>query len=192
MNKKSPILLIVAFTVLFGVALGFGYYFSQVKAVDAQLESTDREMAQAENTLEELKNSDIVLAQRGINALTEIEKNEVMWSNVLNTLTKIAPTEPELKRKIIDFLSYSGGEDGRLTFNVQTAPSENVKTLLGYVAKIIQVFEETPDFSATFVPSISRSTTDKGETTLSFILSANYTPSEAAQAEEEEESVARK
>ena len=190
MNKKSPILLIVAFVILFGVALGFGYYFSQVKAVEAQIEQLELETTQAKNTLEELKNSDIVLAQRGVNALKEIEKTEVAWSNVLNTLTKISPTEPELKRKIVEFLSYSGGEDGRLTFNVQTAPSENIKTTLGYVAKMIEVFEEAPDFSEAFVPSISKATTAEGETTLSFILSANYTPSLAPEAEEE--AVARK
>jgi len=191
MNKKSPILLIVAFVVLFGVGLGSGYYYSQVKATESDVNKADQEIAKANNTLEELNQSDVVLAQRSVTALDKIKQTEVEWSTVLEILTKIAPTDAIEKKKIINFLSYSGGLDGRLTFNVQTLTSENVKTLLGHVADIIEVFNETPDFSNAFVPSISKAQTPEGESTLAFILSVNYNPTNES-SEESEDSVPRK
>jgi hypothetical protein len=178
MNKKSPLFLIISFIILFAVGLGSGYYYSQAMAANNEIDQLEKDITRANNSLEELNQSDIVLAQRSINALEQIEQTEVKWSNVLDTITKIAPTDVEEKRKIVEFISYSGGEDGRLTFNVQTLSSENVERLLGYVADIIKVFDETPDYSNPFVPSISKAQTPEGTTTLSFILSVNYNPSQ--------------
>lgn len=179
MNKKSPIFLIVSFVILFAVGLGSGYFYSQALAAETEINNMEKEITKANNSLDELNQSDVVLAQRSIAALDEIEKSEVKWSKVLDTITKIAPTDVEEKRKIVDFLSYTGGKDGRLTFNVQTLSSVNVQTLLGYIADILRVFDETPDFSNPFVPSISKAQTPEGDSTLSFILSVNYKPSES-------------
>lgn len=175
-QKKSPIFLVAAFVLLFAVGLGWGYFFSQVNANKAEINNAEQEIAQAKNTLAELKQSDAVLAQRGLNALKAIEATEVKWSNVLNTLNKITPIDPEFRRPMVEFLSYSGAEGGRLNFNVQTLTSENVKTLLGTVSKTIEVFNEAPDFNDAFVPSISKGTTQDNESVLTFILSAEYAP----------------
>jgi len=184
MNKKSPIFLIVAFIILFGVGLASGYFYSQALAAESEVNSLEQEITKANNTLDELNQSDVVLAQRSIGALEKIEATEVKWSGVLDTITKIAPTDVEEKRKIVNFLSYSGGQDGQLTFNVQTLNSENVERLLGYVADIIDVFEESPDFNNPFVPSISKAQTSEGDSTLSFILSVGYTPATSSEAED--------
>ncbi len=178
MNKKSPVFLIIAFIILFGVGLGSGYFYSQALAAESEINKADQDITKANNSLDELNQSDVVLAQKSISALDKIELIEVKWSKVLDTITKIAPVDIEEKRKIVDFLSYSGGKDGRLSFNVQTLNSENVQTLLGYVADTLKVFSEAPDFSNPFVPSISKAQTAEGDSTLSFILSVNYKASE--------------
>lgn len=176
-QNKKPIFLIIAGVLVFGVALAFGYFFSQVNAAEAERDVLVRELAQAENQLEELKASDAVLAQRAVNSLDQIKNVEVEWSKVLDLLNRITPVDLIEKKPIIEFVSYSGSENGRLSFNVRTQSSESVKKLLESVSKTIDIFNETPGFSNPFVPSVSKSVNSNDETLLTFVLTADYTPS---------------
>lgn len=176
-QNKKPIFLIFAGVLVFGVALAFGYFFSQVNAAEAERAELTREITQAENQLENLRSSDSVLAQRAINSLDQIKEIEVEWSKVLDLLNRITPVDLIEKRPIIEFMSYSGSENGRLSFNVRTQASENVKKLLDSVSKTIDIFNETPAFSNPFVPSVSKSVNNDDQTLLTFILTVDYTPS---------------
>jgi len=187
MNNKKPILLIVAVVLLFGVGLAYGYYYSQINATEDERDNLKNQIAQAENQLDDLQASDAVLAQRAVNSLEIIESKEVQWSNVLDILNRITPVDLIEKQPLIEFISYSGSEDGRLSFNVKTQASENVKKLLDAVSKTIVIFEETPDFSNPFVPSVSKSVNNLDQTLLTFVLTANYTPSATLDTQEETE-----
>jgi hypothetical protein len=132
-----------------------------------------------------LQASDSVLAQRAVNSLNSIKAKEVEWSNVLSLLNRITPVDLIEKKPIIEFISYSGGEDGKLSFNVRTQASENVKKLLNAVSKTIVIFDETPDFSNPFIPSVSKSVNNLDQTLLTFVLTVDYQPSTSASADEE-------
>lgn len=189
-TNKKPIILIIAIVLLFGAGLAYGYYFSQVNATQAERDSVKREMTQAENQLEQLQASDSVLAQRAVNSLSEIQAQEVQWSKVLDLLNRITPVDLIEKAPIIEFISYSGREDGKLSFNVRTQASENVKKLLESVSTTIDIFNETPDFSNPFVPSVSKSVNNLEQTLLTFVLTVDYNPS--SQDTEEGDNVPRK
>lgn len=176
-QNKKPIFLIFAAVLVFGVALAFGYFFSQVNAAEVERNALTSEIAQAENQLEELQSSDSVLAQRAINSLDQIKEIEVEWSKVLDLLNKITPVDLIEKQPIIEFISYSGAENGRLSFNIRTQSSENVKKLLDSVSKTIDIFNETPVFSNPFVPSVSKSVNNDDQTLLTFVLTVDYVPS---------------
>jgi hypothetical protein len=192
-TKKFPFLLVFAFLFVLGVVLGYGYYTSQENAIEDQMQTLDREIAEINNQLDELKESDTVSAQTATQALDTIALTEVEWSEVLSKILKIAPQDLVEKRALVEFTSYSGSEGGRLTLNTRTYPSRDVRNLLNAVAKTIRAFNENPDFSDAFVPSISKSVSDDNETVLSFILSVAYNPSYADLTEEEEApSVARR
>ncbi|MFC1600282.1 hypothetical protein ACFL3T_04610 [Patescibacteria group bacterium] len=184
-QNKKPILLIIAIVLIFGAGLAYGYFFSQVNAVESELDSIGSQIAQAENELEELQASDAVLAQRAVNSLDAVKNKEVEWSNVLATLNRITPVDLIEKKPLIEFISYSGSEDGRLSFNVRTQASENVKKLLDAVSKTIEIFDETPDFSNPFVPSVSKSVNNLDQTLLTFVLNVDYNPSSTVETDDE-------
>lgn len=175
-TNKKPLLLIIAIVLLFGAGLAYGYFFSQTNAVNAEIESVRREVAQAQNQLQELQASDSVLAQRAVNSLNQIEAAEVEWSKVLDLLNRITPVDLIEKEPIIEFISYSGREDGKLSFNVRTQASENVKKLMESVSTTIDIFNETPDFANPFVPSVSKSVNNLDQTLLTFVLNVDYNP----------------
>ena len=188
-QNKKPIFLIVAGILVFGVALAYGYFFSQLNATKAELASVEAEIAQAGNQLQALKKSDSVLAQRAVNSLEQITDLEVEWSKVLDLLNRITPIDLVEKEPIIEFISYSGAENGKLSFNVRTQASENVEKLLDAVSTTINIFNETPDFSNPFVPSISKSVNNNDQTLLTFILTAAYTPSSADRADDKDNEI---
>lgn len=192
-TKKFPFLLILSFIFVLGVGLGYGYYASQANALEDQKKTINQEIAEIENQLKDLHESDIVSAQTAVTALNTIKASEVEWSKVLGAIIDIAPKDLVAVRALVEFTSYSGGEDGRLTLNARTYPSRDVRNLLNSVAKTIEAFNENPDFSDAFVPSISKSVSDNDETVLSFILSVTYNPSYTQESNTgEEASVARR
>lgn len=187
-TKKFPLLLVLSFIFVLGVGLGYGYYASQANALEDEKRTIDQEAAEINNQLEDLKSSDIVSAQTAVSALNTITESEVQWSEVLDAIIDIAPKDLVEVRALVEFTSYSGGEDGRLALNARTYASRDTRDLLNSVAKTIDAFNENPDFSDAFVPSISKSVSEDDQTVLSFILNVNYAPSYA----EEEESVPRR
>jgi hypothetical protein len=189
-NKKIPWLMIFAFLFVFGVGLFYAYYLSQNSYLDSELETVNREVAEVQNQLNDLRSSETVSAQRGITALDSIENSEVLWSDVLSILNVIVPPDLSAKQPIVTFSSYSGTKDGALTFNGTTIASTNVKKQLNDVADVIKVFEDNPAFENAFVPSVSKSVTEENETILSLILNVDYNPS-ASEEEEEEVAVPR-
>jgi hypothetical protein len=182
--KKIPFLLIIAFLLVFGVALAYGYYYSQNNVVNQQINDVETEIASVRNQLNELRDSEIVAAQNGIRALETISEDEVVWSEVLSVLLRIVPLEVEERGKLVNFTSYSGSEGGQLSFNSQTNPSTNVKRQLEAVSTIIRTFNESQVFTDAYVPSISKSVTEDEESVLSFIFNVNYIGTQLTEQEE--------
>lgn len=183
--KKIPWLMILGFVLIFGVGLGYGYYYSQNSYVTEQLDTVDREIAEAQNQIGNLGASETVSAQRALEAISTINASEVLWSDVLSIIVKVVPNDPTAKQKFITFTSFSGSEGGRLTFNGHTIPSTNIRKQLEDIADTIDAFNEVPEFSDAFVPSISKSVNEQEETVLSIIFNSNYIPQATTAAAEE-------
>jgi len=187
-QKKFSFVLVLGFIILFGVGLGYGYYFSQNNRVEAEVAEFEKQVTEIQNQLKELRESDTVSAQSSVNALTKIEQDEVVWSGVLSTLRIIVPLDLAEKKPLVEFTSYSGSESGSLTFNGHTNPSSNVKKQLNAISETIKAFNSTSAFANAFVPSISKSVTQDDEIVLSFIFNVDYIPS-AVTTEVVEESI---
>lgn len=177
--KKTSFLFIIAFLLIFGVGLAYGYYYSQDNLAKQSIAEAEREGISIRNQLEDMRRSDIVAAQRGLRVLEQIQREEILWSEVLNLLLRIVPLDVAERRPLVNFISFSGSEGGRIAFNVQTNPSANVKRQLDAVATIIQTFNDSQVFYNAFVPSVSRSVTGEDQSVLSFILNVNYAGSVA-------------
>ncbi len=192
-TKKFPFLLLLSFIFVLGVGLAYGYYASQAQAVENQLQGIKQELAEVNNQLSDLQQSEVVSAENAIRTLDVVENEEVLWSEVLGVLQNIAPKDNAALRAMVEFTSYSGGQGGRINLNAQTYPSRDVRKLLDAVAKTIENFNDNPDFEEVFVPSISKSVSEDQEAALSFILSVVYRPSyEETDSSDEEGSVARR
>jgi len=176
-QRKTSFLLIFAFLFVLSVGLGYGYYVSQENVSRDRVGTLDQEIAGIDNQLEKLRSSDTVSAQTAVSALNKISINEIEWSKVLISTIDIAPKDLVAARALIKFTSYGGAEGGRLSLNAQTYPSRDTQKLLGSIAKTIEAFNGNPDFNDAFVPSISKSVSEDGETVLSFVLNVAYQPS---------------
>jgi len=185
-QKKFSLLWVIVIALLFGVGLSYGYYFSQNNHVETQVAELEKQVIEVQNQLSDLQASDVVSAQSSVNALKVIEEDEVSWSAVLNTLRIVVPLDLAEKKPIVEFTSYSGSENGSLTFNGHTNPSSNIKKQLNAIAETIKAFNSTSAFENAFVPSISKSITQDDDIVLSFIFNVNYIPTLA---EEEDDSV---
>ncbi len=191
-TKKFPLLLLLAFLFVLGVGLGFGYYVSQENVLKDRVKTVETELAQIENEIAKLRESDTVSAQTAVSALQSISVDAVDWSKVLTSIITVAPKDPVAVRALVEFTSYSGAEGGRLTLNTRTYPSRDVRSLLNAVAKTIDSFNENPDFSDAFVPSISKSISENEEAVLSFILNVTYKPSYAEASNDSSATVPRR
>lgn len=187
--KKSSFLLIVAFLLLFGLGLGYAYYYSQDNFAIENTNEIEREIISVRNQIDNLQKSDVVAAQKALEVLEKISGDEIMWSEVLRILLRIVPLDVEERRPLVNFISFSGAQEGRLAFNAQTNPSTNVRRQLSAVATIVRTFNDSQVFYNAFVPSISKSVTGEDESVLSFILNVNYTNSVLDEKEESSEPV---
>jgi len=173
-TKKFPWLLVLAFILAAGTALGYGYFLSQNKVVSDQLTELDRELTSVQTQLSEAQTSTTVSAQKGVNILAKIKEIEIPWSKVLNDVQKIIPTDLLEKKAAVEFTSSSGQQGGKLTFNAHTIPSTDVRKQLKAVSDTIAAFNSTPSFANAFVPSISKSVTQENESILTFIFNVEY------------------
>jgi len=191
-TKKFPMLLVIAFVLAFGTGLAYAYLYSQANLTANRLSVIDREIAEVKNQLEESKTSTSSSAQTAAQALDIIKQTEITWSGVMDAVQKVIPLDLVDLRPMVEFTTYSGQQNGILTFNGHTNPSTDVRFQLDAIANTIATFNSSPVFTNAFVPSISKSVDQDNQTILSFVFNVSYKRSSAASAAEDTTTVPRK
>lgn len=192
-TKRFPILLIIAFVLVFGTGLAYAYLASQNNLAANRLSVIDREIAEIRTQLEDTKTSAFSTAQTAVAALEAIKNTEIAWSTVIENVQKIIPLDLVDLQPMVEFTTYNGQTGGVLTFNGHTRPSSDVKLQLNAIAQTIATFNASPVFTDAFVPSISRSVDQNNQTILSFVFNVSYKkPSAASGTTSESGTVPRK
>jgi hypothetical protein len=184
-TKKFPMLLVIAFVLTFGTGLAYAYLYSQANLAENRLSVIDREITEVKNQLEESKTSTSSSAQIAVTSLEAIKQTEITWSTVMEAVQKIIPLDLVDLKPMVQFTTYSGQQNGVLTFNGHTNPSSDVKFQLDSIAQTISTFNSSPVFTNAFVPSISKSVNQDDQTILSFVFNVSYKGSSASKTGED-------
>jgi len=172
MKEKRNGTTIVLF-VLFIVIIGLGILFTIQKGVVTSAQADlDSQIANLKTEIGVMKNDKIQASQTAVDTLKKIEKDELKWSNIISAVQELLPYDSIAKKTKINFLSYSGNSEGKLTLSAAT--NESALPPYSDVSQLIQVFNNSNFFKDAYVPSISKGTTATGNTTLSFVFNVTY------------------
>lgn len=168
---KSLILVLAGLSVVIVVVLAL-YLGLQRSALNEEQSRLKSEIDQLNTEIAALETQKVEAAQKAQEWLEVLEDEEVRWSSVLTEIGLLIPIDSATNQQKIEFLSYGGSEDGRITMNATTR--ERQAEPFGDVAELIEVFNSSSFFSDSSVPSITRGETNTGARVGSFIFNATY------------------
>ena len=145
--------------------------FFQKGQVMANTNTLDTEIVALKAQVATFKDQKIEISKNASDALAEINKTELRWSEIIAEVSKLLPTDASGNRKI-NIISYYGSGDGKIALNMTTVPAG----LAPYadVSRMIAAFNSSIFFKDAYVPSIAKGTNTDGNTTLSFVLNLSY------------------
>lgn len=170
LKKGAPINLVLVFLIL-GLAV-YGVFLNFDKGnVLSRTNEIEEETRDIETQVESIRANKVEVSQNASDALAMIEKEEVRWSEVIEDVDQLLPQSAS-GQKLVNVLSYSGSGQGRIALNMVTQP----KAIPPFedVARLIATFNSSVFFKDAYVPSISKSSDETGEVTLSFVLNMDY------------------
>lgn len=170
-KSKSLLMILAGLSVVIVVvlALYLGLQKSTLVEEQARLQGEIDSLQGEILSLEGQKVEAAQLAQEWIDLLDE---EEIRWSLVLSQVQSLIPFDTVTNKDKIQFLSYSGSENGRITMNAQTRELRTEP--FPDVAELIEVFNDSSFFSDARVPSITRGETNEGGKVGSFVFYATY------------------
>lgn len=169
--QKSPLVFILAAGLLILLIAAALYLQLQKSAITDEKNRIAADLKSIQTQIELLESKKVEAAQVAQQWLDTLRKEEILWSQVLVKIKSLVPQDTD-GVNTVDFLSYSGAQDGKLTLNAQTKaakvePFEDISNL-------IAAFNSSAYFKKAFVPNITRGETDTGDKLLSFIFTVNY------------------
>lgn len=156
MNKLSYLFVLgVVSALIVGGLTGYtlmkqGSYEEEKSTLDAQIIKFKIEAAQYET-------NNVEQALSAKTMLDGIKADYVKWSEVVERILATAPKREDTRAPIIEFSSYSGSTDNRLSLSASTVAGS--KAPFSDAAELIRAFEASSYFSDPFIPSISTSGT---------------------------------
>lgn len=162
--SSIAVLLIIVITVL-----GVNAIFQKNKL--------NKDIAAVEAVIEAQKNETVVVDNKEISLgikkafLDKQRAEQIFWSNVLLHFQEI-----EKRSETIEVGSFSGNEQGNISFSAKTSFESNDPFL--DTALLIERFKAASAFTGIFIPSISSSITEQGQETLSYNVRVDYVKGE--------------
>ena len=133
--------------------------------------SLDQQITSLNTQIDSLKQQKVDVSKNAVDALTQINSQEIHWSNIITAINTLVPKNADGTSKI-NFLSYSGSADGKLNLSASTNPA--AVPPFADIAQLISVFNNNVYFKDAFVPSISIGKDQTGLSTLTFIFNVTY------------------
>lgn len=157
----------------FAVVLFFSVYYQIQQSRYSR--SITQMQAQKDALIAEHKGSDASDRAKAVSAkdyLKEVEKNQVIWSRLIEKIEATIPRRADTLQPVLMFRSYNGSSDGHLSVNATTLP--DAPDPFSDIALTLKSFSGDATFSNVFVPSVAKSLTSDGQTILSFSMNFQY------------------
>lgn len=168
--KKTSTILMIGIMAAVLVGLYTGYVFWQKASVSADAKAIEKQVSDFEAQKLKLENQEVLEAINAQKALNDFDAEIVRWSHVIARIRATVPTVK--KSSLVDILSYSGSAGGPLSINMKTLPKSDDPYF--DVADLIEAFDDSEEFTESFVASISPGVDDEGNEILSFILGTTF------------------
>lgn len=170
-QKKSWLLTvaITAFVVTSAFSIFFGFRKSSLEGEINRLQAQKKQLESQENT------STMNARARALeikNKIEALEKTQISWSKITEKIDKTIPTEKESGKRLVQFRSYNGNAEGKIS--VSAATNSDSADPFNDIAQTIRAFSADGSFINIFVPSITRSLTQDGSIVLSFSMTFTY------------------
>lgn len=160
------VLLVAGFTSYFYFARAS--YKEDVKKLDTQVAILEKEaLKYGEKSLES--------ALKAKEALAVVKSDYIKWSSVIENVLSTTPKDKKTKNPLVEYTSYSGAQGSSVSISAQTVSGS--QNPFEDVAKLIKAFDDSSDFSDSFVPSISTSFAEDGSMILVFNFNVKFNPS---------------
>jgi len=170
--QQSSLLFILSVIVIV-LIIGAAVYFSLQKAtITGQNEQLDGEIASLQTEINLLEGEKVEAARTAQEWLAEVNEQEILWSRVISRIQSLIPYDATTQQAKVQFLSYSGATNGRLSLNAQTRNTK--RDPFSDVAEVITVFNDTSFFNNAIVPTVTRGENDQGDRFATFNLDMEY------------------
>lgn len=181
MRKISSLLILGIVALVVSLAYsGYLYWDNGVKADKlGKIESSLVTFQKAELQSKNKEVLEAITAKRSVNVLTT---DLIRWSKVIRDVRSTMPKNG--RNDLVGVLSYSGGQDGKVTLNAKTIGGSSNPYF--DVAQVIETFTDSPYFAEIFVPSIASGLDEDGQEILSFSISGEYIADPVVETEKED------
>lgn len=170
-KNRSLLLVLAGLSVVIVIVLALYLGLQKSTLVEEQTRLRT-EIASLQEEISSLEGQKIEAAQLAQQWISLLDEEEIRWSLVLSQVQSLIPFDATTNKEKIQFLSYSGSQDGRISMNAQTR--ELRVEPFPDVAELIEVFNDSSFFSNARVPSITRGETNEGAKIASFVFYADY------------------
>lgn len=164
-KKGSFLSTLAVLLILVIIVLGVNAIFQKNKL--------NKDIASVEAVIQAQKNETVVVDNKEISLgikkafLDKQRAEQIFWSNVLLRFQEI-----ERRSETVQVGSFSGNEQGNISFSAKTSFESNDPFL--DTALLIERFKAASAFTGIFIPSISSSITEQGQETLSYNVRVDY------------------
>jgi len=171
-TARKPGIFILAVAILLLVGALTVYLFMQKSALAAKSEQLANDLRVTKNEITILESQKIEAARLSQKYLGAIQKDEILWSKVINRIRTLKPLDAETNQDKVFFSSYNGSQGGKIAVNAVSRPT--MENPYADVADLVRTFNKSSDFKDAYVPSITMGENDSGQKTTSFTLNMTY------------------
>ncbi|MGL5831203.1 MAG: hypothetical protein ACRCZE_03575 [Candidatus Altimarinota bacterium] len=150
---------------------GSGFLTFDKGQMVAKTSEMDTKISGLKMQIDGLKADKVEVSKNAAEALAEIEASELVWSDVIQKVDALVPSDIAGRPKL-NILSYSGATDGRLSLSMITEPA--LVPPYADVSQLLATYNRDLFFKDAYIPSIGKSINENSETTLSFIFNLTY------------------
>lgn len=170
MESKSNLL--VAGIVVLALVIGYtAFLHIQKLNIDEDKAIVEADITKMNKQILKYESQDLLGAINAKETLSSFEGNLIKWSGIISKVRKTIPKNED-GEALVEILSYSGSAGRKISMNVRTLPGSADSYF--DVAEVIEVFDDSPFFYDSFVPSISASKNEEGQEALTFLLTTTY------------------
>lgn len=169
-SKISPLFLLSGLVLLIVGGLAINYTF-KTSSLETDTQLLQTKVTELTAKTQELESKGVSSAVSASGLIAEIDQQYLKWSQVIQRIQMVVPKDASNQPRL-NFFSYSGGRDGKLTLTTKTISGSTDP--YQDTAELLRAFNGSDYFAKAFIPGINKVTLEDGSDVLSYVLQMNF------------------